>query len=591
MNCLAENSLRAGKAPEAADWSTRSLAVYREIESRTGAELALEQLARAESEQGKLDAARQHMEEALGLIELTRTRTDSEQLRASFFANRLDAYGFYVGLLMRAHAVGGDAALLTKAFETSERARARSLIEMLAESGADPRRDADPTLVRRQHEITQLLNAKGGRLLTMANAGSPAAAALKQEIRALELESGDLEASIRKSSPRYAALTQPAALSLDQVRRDLLDADTILLEFTLGEPHSYLWIADRSGLKFRELPSRTVVETAARQTMQFVTARQDAAALEAARRLSEMLFGSTLPGEAGKRFAIVPDGALQTVPMAMLPAPGSSEPILMQHEVVTLPSLSALAALRQGVAGRAPAPRSVAVFADPLFDAAPAAPSAESRILEHLADTSADGSAVSKLRSPRLPYTLREADEILRAAGPGSLSLRAVGANATRDAALNGQLSQYRFVHFATHGYLDTERPSLSALVLAQVDEKGRPIDGFLRVNDIYNIRLNADLVVLSACQTGLGKEVRGEGIMGLTRAFLYAGAPRVIVSLWNVNDRATATLMGSLYRKMLLQGMAPAGALRAAQMELRKNKQWASPYYWAAFQLQGDWK
>jgi CHAT domain-containing protein/tetratricopeptide (TPR) repeat protein len=596
MNCLAENSLRAGKTPEAADWAARSLAVYREIESRTGTEQALEQLARSESSQDKLDAARKHMEEALSLIDLTRTRTDSAQLRTSFFAGREEAYGFYVGLLMRARAAGGDSTLVAKAFETSERARARALIEMLSDSGADPRRDADPALLRREHEITQLLNAKGSRLFAMANPGSPAALALKQEIRTLELEYSEVEASVRKSSPRYAALTQPAALSLEQIRRDLLDADTVLLEFTLAEPHSYLWIADRNGLTFRELPARDVVETAVRQVMQLVVARQNTAAEDAARHLSQMLFGTSPPAGAGKRLAIVPDGALQTVPMAMLPIPGTipgtCEPILMHHEVVTLPSLSALAALRQEAAGRTPAPKTVAVFADPAFEANPSAPAGESRILEHLADTSADGTAAAtRLRVPRLPYTLREADEILKAAGSKSSSLRAVGVKASREAALDSQLSQYRYIHFATHGYLDIERPSLSALVLSQVDEKNRPVDGFLRVNDIYNLRLNADLVVLSACQTGLGKEVRGEGIMGLTRAFLYAGAPRVIVSLWNVNDRATATLMGSLYRKMLGQGMRPAEALRAAQLELRTNKQWASPYYWAAFQLQGDWK
>jgi CHAT domain-containing protein/tetratricopeptide (TPR) repeat protein len=590
MNCLAENSLRAGKAPDAAGWASRSLAVYREIESRTGAELALEQLARAEDEQGNPDAARRHMEEALELIELTRTRTDNQQLRASFFAKRQDAYAFYIGLLMRAYSSTPSPALLAKAFETSERARARSLIEMLAESGADPRGDANPELLRRQREIAQLLNAKGSRLLATASVNSPAAVALRKEIGSLELEASEVEAAVRKSSPRYAALIQPAGLSTEEIRRDLLDADTVLLEFTLAEPQSYLWIADSNGLSYRELPSRAVVELAARQTMQFVTARQDAAAADSARQLSQLLFGSSLPAQPGKRLAIVPDGALQTVPMAMLPIPGTGEPLVTSHEVVMLPSLAALAALRQEVARRTPAPKTVAVFADPAFQTAVSA-GGETRILEHLADLPADQTTATRLSIPRLPYTLREADEILRAASPASASWRAVGVNASREAALNGQLAQYRFIHFATHGYLDTERPSLSALLLSQVDEKNRPVDGFLRVNDIYNTRLNADLVVLSACQTGLGKEVRGEGIMGLTRAFMYAGAARVVVSLWNVNDRATAALMGSFYRKMLRQGMRPAAALRQAQLELRQNKPWASPYYWAAFQLQGDWK
>jgi len=222
------------------------------------------------------------------------------------------------------------------------------------------------------------------------------------------------------------------------------------------------------------------------------------------------------------------------------------------------------------------------MFADPVFESGTASSGDESRILEHLA---------TGPHIPRLPYTLREADEILKAAGAPASSLRAVGRKASREAALDAGLRDYRYIHFATHGFLDTERPSLSALVLSQIDENGRPVDGFLRVNDIYGMRLNADLVVLSACQTGLGKEVRGEGVMGLTRAFMYAGAPRVIVSLWSVNDRATATLMAELYRNMLSRGMRPADALRKAQLKLRKSKDWPSPYYWAAFQLQGDWR
>jgi CHAT domain-containing protein len=588
MVALAENSLRVGNGTAAAEWASRSLAVYRELDSRTGIEAALEQLARAEGEQGQLEAARRHMEEAIDLIELTRTRTDSQQLRASFFANRQDAYAFYIGLLLREHAAKPDPALLARAFETSERARARGLIEMLADSGASVRRDGDPALLKRSREITQLLNAKGTRLLATSPATSPAAVALKQEIHTLELEYADVEAAIRKSSPREAELTQAATVTMDQIR-GLLDADTVLLEFTLAEPRSYLWILDRNGVRYRELPSRSEVETAARQTIHLVTARQNETS--AARHLSEVLFGSVSPVPAGKRIVVVADGALQTVPLAMLPLPGTDEPLITQHEIVTLPSLSTLSALRREVAGRPRAAKNVAVFADPVFDNGDSGKGGESRILEHLAEAPATSDAiVTRLRIARLPYTLREADEILRAAGSAN-SLRAVGAHATREAALSPQLGEYRFLHFATHGYLDTERPSLSALVLSQVDEKNRPVDGFLRVNDVYSTRLNADLVVLSACQTGLGKEVRGEGVMGLTRAFMYAGAPRVIVSLWNVNDRATATLMGSLYRKMLREGMRPAQALRSAQLELRKNSRWASPYYWAAFQLQGDWK
>jgi CHAT domain-containing protein len=351
-----------------------------------------------------------------------------------------------------------------------------------------------------------------------------------------------------------------------------------------------LWAVSKTGVNAWELPPRARIETAARNLLQLVTSRAATPVEAASRELSDLTLAPAASALAGKRLLIVPDGALQQIPFAMLPIPGSPEPLVTAHEIVFLPSASALAVLRNEMKGRQPAPKTLAVFADPVFEATDAAPSPDAtRILEHLADTGS-GTPAATLKIPRLPFTAVEADQILRVAG-GSGNWKATGYQASRAAALSGQLSQYRYLHFATHGVLDSERPSLSALVLSQVDENHKPLDGFLRVNDIYNTRISADLVVLSACQTGLGKDVRGEGLMGLTRAFFYAGAPRVVVSLWNVNDRATADLMTLLYRGILRQGKSPAAALRAAQLELRKQKRWESPYYWAAFVQHGEWK
>jgi CHAT domain-containing protein len=203
-----------------------------------------------------------------------------------------------------------------------------------------------------------------------------------------------------------------------------------------------------------------------------------------------------------------------------------------------------------------------------------------------------DKSGVTTLRMviPRLPYTRQEAEQIL-ALTPKSANFRAIDFAANKTSVLDPSLSQYRYLHFATHGLLDTEQPGLSSLVLSTMDEHGRPRDGFLRANDIYNLNLPAELVVLSACQTGLGKDIKGEGLVGLTRGFMYAGAARVVVSLWNVNDQATADLMTKFYEKMLKQGERPAAALRSAQVEMWKQKQWQSPYYWAAFTMQGEWR
>ena len=256
-----------------------------------------------------------------------------------------------------------------------------------------------------------------------------------------------------------------------------------------------------------------------------------------------------------------------------------------------------LAVLRRETAGRQPAPRTVAILADPVFDAddprvtsfvrRPTSP-----IKNETASRAADLTDSVNARDglSRLPFSREEANAIA-ALAPGSDVSRVTDFNASRATALGGALSGHRIVHFATHGVLDSERPALSGLILSRVDERGKPQDGYLRQHDIYNMRLDADLVVLSACQTALGKEIKGEGLVGLTRAFMYAGAPRVVASLWQVNDLATAELMKKFYRGMLQQKLRPAAALRAAQLEMSQDPRWASPYYWAGFVLQGEWR
>jgi CHAT domain-containing protein len=190
----------------------------------------------------------------------------------------------------------------------------------------------------------------------------------------------------------------------------------------------------------------------------------------------------------------------------------------------------------------------------------------------------------------RLPYTRKEAEGILKLASAGQ-QMQALDFTANRATATNPQLSQYRIVHFATHGILNSVHPELSGVVLSLVDEKGTPQNGFLRLNDVFNLNLPAELVVLSACETGLGQDIKGEGLVGLTRGFMYAGAPRVLVSLWSVDDAGTSELMSRFYKKMLQENLKPAAALRAAQIEMLQDSRWQEPYYWAAFTLQGEWR
>jgi CHAT domain-containing protein len=315
--------------------------------------------------------------------------------------------------------------------------------------------------------------------------------------------------------------------------------------------------------------------------------------------LSNMILGPAATALPRKRIVIVADGVLQYIPFAALRNPNSAvaEPLVVQHELITLPSASSLAIQRRNLARRKMAPQILAVIADPVFTTndprlpktippvrqESAAAVGDTRRIEHPTEL------MGQLSIRRLPFTRQEADQIL-AVVPSATNLKAVDFRANRSLAMSDELSKFRYVHFATHGYLDSTRPDLSAIVLSLVDEDGKPQDGFLRSHDVFNLKLPAELIVLSACETGLGKDVKGEGLVGLTRGFMYAGARRVIVSLWNVNDKATASLMQRVYAGILKTNKTPASSLRAAQIEMWRQKQWQAPYYWAGFVLQGEW-
>jgi CHAT domain-containing protein len=297
---------------------------------------------------------------------------------------------------------------------------------------------------------------------------------------------------------------------------------------------------------------------------------------------------------ASRRLVVVADGALQYVPFAALPDPRSGEPLVARQEVVGLPSASTLALLRTDRAGRTAPRKTVAVLADPVFEASDERLARKRRASgTRPEDTSAGLTRATEAAGlsgtiPRLPFTRREARAIL-AAVPAHSSLAALDFAASRATVTDPKLAEYRLVHFATHGFLNTARPELSGILLSLVGRDGRPQSGFLTAADAFNLKLSADLVVLSGCRTALGKEMRGEGIVGLTRGFMYAGADSVMASLWKVDDAATAALMARFYRAMLgPRRLSPAAALREAQLEMRRQPRYRHPYYWAAFQLQG---
>jgi CHAT domain-containing protein len=422
------------------------------------------------------------------------------------------------------------------------------------------------------------------------------AKSISRELDALTNEYEEIQTKIRQTSPRYAALTQPVPLTLKEIQSQLLDEHTILLEYNLGDDKSFLWVVGQGSLKSFELPKRAEIEAAARPVYDLLTTPNRSENYPPAiAALSRMLLGPAASELKNKRLLIVAEGVLQYVPFAVLADPDEAGmPLMVKHEIVTLPSASVLGVLRQETKERLPAPKGIAVFADPVFESNDARFSAKSSETNLLV---AEGSEVTRsanesgrMNFPRLRFSREEAKQILKFA-PGGKSLAAVDFAANRDAATSSDLQDYRIVHFATHGIINSRHSELSGIVLSLVDQKGKPQNGFLRLYDVYNMNLKADLVVLSACQTALGRDIKGEGLIGLTRAFMYGGATRVVASLWQADDRGTAVFMSRFYEGLLSKGMSAPAALRNAQVSMYQDKRWQNPRYWAAFTIQGEWK
>ena len=591
---------RLGDGKRAREALNQALAIRRAAGARSNEADTLLELARLDLGEGSLPKATAHVTDGLNLVESMRASFGGHQSRMDVAASHRSYYELAIDIAMQSQ----DAA---KAFEISERARARGLVDLLNEARLDPRQGADPALLQREREVRELLDAKHERLMRLLAANHSAAreAADRREIDHLMDRYEAVETEIRVKSPQYAALTQPRPLTLAEIQALLPDSGTSLIEFWLGEKRSYVWMVSKTDCRGFALPSRVAIESLARRAYTALNARnqnreetlaQQDQRLKSARAefdraaasLSSELFGPLGGLLKAHRLWIVADGALAYVPFAALPVPGLPHALLLTgHEIVGLPSASVLAAVREQAAQRHAPDRMVAVFADPVFRAN------DERVTGHAAAAAAGpvnrAAADSGLGDlPRLYFSRQEA-EAIRSFAPPDQTWTALDFDASRAEAKKPDLGRYRVVHFATHGLLDSRHPELSGIVLSMVDRAGNPQDGFLRLDEIYNLKLNADLVVLSACQTALGEEVRSEGLIGLTRGFMYAGSPQVLASLWSVRDRAVAELMRRFYESLLRHHLTPAAALRSAQLSMLQDARWSDPYYWAAFVLQGS--
>ena len=599
------------------DKALENLNEARSISASTGDQMnesiALSELARLAFAGGNLSEAFRQIELAITATESLRVNLKSQQLRTSFLASVRQYYEFETEVLMRLEQQRPGEGFAAAALKVSEKSRARSLLELLREARAELQQGVDPSLIERESTLRQSIADKAEqqtRLLSGKHTDEQVLAASK-EIETLTTEYDQIQTRIRQTSPRYAALVQPSPLNVEAIQKQLLDENTLLLEYALGEQKSFVWAVTPDSVKAFELPGRAAIEQEARRFYQLLTEqgasvpnetlaqrkqRLDQAESEflpVTANLSRMLLQPLSAELKQKRLVIVADGVLQYLPFSALTLSDGGRPLIVDHEIVTLPSASVLAVLREEFERRKPASKLLAVLADPVFSAN------DSRLTQATAEPANHTSATDVQRSAaesgldglvRLRFSRQEAEAIARIAGD-KRDLKALDFAASRSLVTGANLADYRIVHFATHALINNQNPNLSGIVLSLVDEQGRPQNGFLRLYDIYNLKLDSDLVVLSACQTALGKEIKGEGLIGLTRGFMYAGAPRVVASLWRIDDRATADIMKRFYESMLKDGLRPAAALRAAQISMSEDKRWHSPHYWAAFTLQGEWR
>ncbi len=609
--------LQIGRKEEAAETFRRALALSEKAADTTVTIETFYNLARAEQALGHLDQAFSWLKRSLKLIEDLRKNVGSPDLRASYFSGVRKHYDLGIDILTDLdHARPGNG-FAAEALLMSEKSRARLLVDLIRESGADLRKDAPEELVSRERELRGLIQRHAQYRMELELNGKDASEIAEVENQLVPLRSDyqHIQAQIREQDSRALSLSQFEPLSLQDIQKELRH-DDILLEISLGHERSHLWMITSNSLQYFQLPDRKTIEDLSVEVYKLITTRQqeDQAQIEEAEKLfpqkalqlSQMLFGQIATELGSKRLLLATEGKLLLVPFGALPAPdppveanASPKWLTLDHEIVQVPSIATLRAIRAvEKKNRDAVDKIAAVIADPVY--ATSDTRVQRSSLSPAIASAATGenrpestqTAFASLRGgdlARLPHSSEEADAIAKAA-PRGTTLVAKGFDATREMALNSRLDEYQIVHFATHGFLDSEHPELSSIVLTMVDKNGVDKNGVMPLHDIYNMDLSAELTVLSACQTALGKDIKGEGLVGLTHSFISAGSKSVVASLWKVDDRATAALMAHFYQSMLQDGMTPAAALRAAKLKLMQDQRWSAPYYWAGFVVQGEY-
>jgi len=586
---LADLQLKSGQYRDALISASQALDLLRRVGGDPAHEAAvLYTLAQAERQTGKPDEALANLRQAITLLERARLATvPTEAARAQLVSKNTPIFAATVALLL-------DRGEIAQALTVSESYHGRAFLDSLVESHADLRQVLPQELLKQEHDILDRIS-NIQRALWQEGVSPNREQLLKKDLADAEDARESFQLQVRHSNPQYANLKYLAPLSVQRIQREVLQPGTALIEYFVGEDKSFAWLISNEKVSSAVLPSAKELQEQITDYRKLIGERSTAGPKRSdngfAARSHQLYHLLIQPFEhdlsSTRNLIIVPDRALAYLPFETLLADAGARTksfesgfLLERFAIVYAPSASALAAIR--TEDSAPAARGLLAFGDPVYY-----------------DTEEPGKGSNPSANPitrayrergldlrRLPYTRMEINDI------GSLFPSAerkifLGADANEKNVKSEKLDAFRYVHFATHGIVDEEKPARSGVILSLKGNEKE--DGVLQVTEIMRLKLNADLVTLSACRTGLGRVVGGEGVLGLTRAFIYAGSHSVVASLWNVNDTATAELMKSFYAN-LKKGEPKDEALRQAKLTLLKGKQttWRHPYYWAPFVLVG---
>lgn len=576
-------------------------------------------LASLETSENQIGTALKLTKKSVEITESLYSDVLNIRLKKTYFSSVYDRYELYINLLIKMHEHFPTNGYDIQALQASEKSRSRSLLETLRLSEANFTKDADPELAQKEKEIRTLLNLKADQLteLLSSNADKAETEALDNEINSLQNELEDIKGKLKTNSPIYSAIKNPPPFDIQDFQANVLDDKTLMLEFSFGAEESYLWLVGQNEVNHFTLPKREILESRIQKLLDLLKVREISENEEPAiyqkrlldaekeydseaRVLSNELFGQIADKLAGKRLIMVPDGKLSYFPVSALPLPNAVDntPMLETNEIIYEPSAATLQILGKTSRPEKLSAKELLVFADPIFSlddnrfaAENKLPAAENDSLTFLRNNLRSFNLTdTKNQLKRLFATEEEAASIVKIIGASNSTI-ASGFAANRQRVFEKDVSDYKIIHFATHGLMNDTRPELSGIVLSLFDEKGEAQKGFIRLQDIYSLNLSADLVVLSACQSGIGKDIKGEGLMSLTSGFIQSGTSSVLSSLWKVDDYATAELMKNFYQELSTKNLAPSQALRNAQLKLRQNPNFKSPFYWAAFTVQGEFR